>query len=102
VALQAEGESARREAGLRTFRAQSDSLRKRLDLARGRLPSGEIPGLYRQISELAQQAGLAVALFAPKPARTGTVTEIPITSDRRGTYHQLGASSPGSGAFPGS
>jgi type IV pilus assembly protein PilO len=93
VVLQAEVAKARvEEAGLRTFRAQADSLRKRLDLAKGRLPSErEIPGLYRQISELALQAGLAVALFAPKPGEDkDTVTEIPIAVSAEGTYHQLG------------
>lgn len=93
VVLQAEVAKARvEEAGLRTFRAQADTLRKRLDLAKGRLPSErEIPGLYRQISELALQAGLAVALFAPKPGEDkDTVTEIPIAVSAEGTYHQLG------------
>ena len=93
VVLQAEVAKARvEEAGLRTFRAQADSLRKRLDLAKGRLPSErEIPGLYRQISDLALQAGLAVALFAPKPGEDrDTVTEIPIAVSAEGTYHQLG------------
>ena len=62
-ALQAEVAKARvEEAGLRTFRAQAGALRKRLELAKGRLPSErEIPGLYRQVSDLALQAGLAVA-----------------------------------------
>ena len=92
-ALQAEVAKARvEEAGLRTFRAQADALRRRLELAKGRLPSErEIPGLYRQISDLALQAGLAVALFAPKPAEDkDTVTEIPIAVSAEGTYHQLG------------
>jgi type IV pilus assembly protein PilO len=92
-ALQAEVAKARvEEAGLRTFRAQADALRKRLELAKGRLPSErEIPGLYRQVSDLALQAGLAVALFAPKPPEDkGTVTVIPIAVSAEGTYHQLG------------
>jgi type IV pilus assembly protein PilO len=92
-ALQAEVAKARvEEAGLRTFRTQADALRRRLELAKGRLPSErEIPGLYRQLSDLALQAGLAVALFAPKPAEDKeTVTEIPIAVSAEGTYHQLG------------
>ncbi len=92
--LQAEVEKARaEEAGLRTFRAQAGALRKRLELAKGRLPSErEIPGLYRQVSDLALQSGLAVALFAPKPPEDkDTVTEIPITVSAEGTYHQLGS-----------
>ena len=93
-ALQAEVAKARvEEAGLRTFRAQADALRRRLELAKGRLPSErEIPGLYRQVSDLALQAGLAVALFAPKaPEDKDTVTEIPIAVSAEGTYHQLGS-----------
>jgi type IV pilus assembly protein PilO len=92
VVLQAEVAKARvEEAGLRTFRAQADALRKRLELAKGRLPSErEIPGLYRQVSDLALQAGLAVALFAPKaPEDKDTVTEIPIAVSAEGTYHLL-------------
>ena len=92
-ALQAEVAKARvEEAGLRTFRAQADALRRRLELAKGRLPSErEIPGLYRQVSDLALQAGLAVALFAPKPPEDkDTVTEIPIAVSAEGSYHQLG------------
>jgi type IV pilus assembly protein PilO len=91
--LQAEVAKARvEEAGLRTFTAQADALRKRLDLAKGRLPSErEIPGLYRQVSDLALQSGLAVALFAPKPPENkDTVTEIPIAVSAEGTFHQLG------------
>ena len=93
VVLQAEVAKARvEEAGLRVFRAQADALRRRLELAKSRLPSErEIPGLYRQISDLALQAGLAVALFAPKPGEDkDTVTEIPIAVSAEGTYHQLG------------
>ncbi len=92
-ALQAEVTKARvEEAGLRTFRAQADALRRRLEVAKGRLPSErEIPGLYRQVTDLALQAGLAVALFAPKPAEDkDNVAEIPISVTAEGTYHQLG------------
>ena len=93
-ALQAEVTKARvEEAGLRTFRAQADALRRRLEVAKGRLPSErEIPGLYRQVTDLALQAGLAVALFAPKPAEDkDNVAEIPISVTAEGTYHQLGS-----------
>src|SRR5262245_49688311 len=91
--LQAEVTKARmEEARLRSFRAQADALRRRLDQAKGRLPSErEIPALYRQITDLALQSGLAVALFAPKPAEDrDNVAEIPITLSAEGTYHQLG------------
>lgn len=91
--LQAELTKARtEEATLRQFRAQAEALRRRLEVAKGRLPSErEIPALYRQISDLAQQSGLAVALFAPKPAEDkDNVSEIPITVSAEGSYHQLG------------
>ena len=92
-ALQAEVLKARAdEANLRAFRLQAAALRKRLEIAKQRLPSQkEIPGLYRQISDLAFQSGLAVALFAPKPpADHDIVAEVPITITSEGTYHQFG------------
>lgn len=93
-ALQADVAKARvDEAGLRTFRAQADALKRRLETAKMRLPSErEIPGLYRQVTDLAHQSGLAVALFAPKPAEDReNVTEIPISLMAEGTFHQLGS-----------
>jgi len=92
--LQAEVAKARvEEAGLRTFRAQTEALKRRLEAAKMRLPSErEIPALYRQVSDLAHQSGLAVALFAPKPAEDReNVTEIPISVTAEGTFHQLGS-----------
>lgn len=92
-ALQAEVLKARAdEANLRAFRLQAEALRKRLEIAKQRLPSQkEIPGLYRQISDLAFQSGLAVALFAPKPPEDrDIVAEVPITITSEGAYHQFG------------
>lgn len=92
--IQAEVAKARlEEASLRQFRAQAEALRRRLEVAKGRLPSErEIPALYRQLSDLAVQSGLAVALFAPRPAEDkDNVSEIPITVNAEGTYHQLGS-----------
>jgi type IV pilus assembly protein PilO len=79
------------EAMLRRFRVQAEALRKRLESAQARLPSErEIPGLYRQLSDLALQSGLAVALFASKPAEDReSVSEIPIAMTAEGNYHQL-------------
>ena len=73
--LQAEVTKARAdEATLRAFRIQAAALRKRLEAAKERLPSErEIPRLYRQISDLAMQAGLDVALFQPQPAEDKAV-----------------------------
>ena len=80
------------EAGLRPFRIQAEALRKRLEAAKSRLPGEkEMPTLYRQITDLAQQAGLAVALFQPKaPEERDVVAEVPITLTSEGTYHQFG------------
>jgi len=48
------------EANLRPFRAQAEVLRRKLDTAKERLPSErEIPQVYRQVSDLATQSGLA-------------------------------------------
>jgi type IV pilus assembly protein PilO len=80
------------EANLRPFRREAEAMRKRLELAKARLPAErEIPALYRQLSDLAFQSGLAVTLFAPKaPEDRDMVAEIPITVTAEGTYHQLG------------
>ena len=81
------------EANLRPFRAMAEALRKRLDAAKERLPQErEIPGVYRQVSDLAIQSGLGVALFQPKPSEDRDVlTEVPIAVTAEGTYHQMGA-----------
>lgn len=81
------------EANLRPFRVQAELLRKKLDVAKERLPSErEIPQVYRQVSDLATQSGLAVSLFQPKPAEDRDVlSEVPISVTAESTYHQLGA-----------
>ena len=81
------------EANLRPFRAMAEALRKRLDEAKERLPQErEIPQVYRQVSDLAAQSGLGVALFQPKPPEDRDVlTEVPIAFTAEGTYHQVGA-----------
>jgi type IV pilus assembly protein PilO len=81
------------EANLRPFRLQAEALRRRLQLAKERLPSEkEMPRLYRQITELAFQSGLHVALFAPKaPEERDDVAEVPIAMTSEGSYHQLGS-----------
>ena len=81
------------EANLRPFRQQAQALRQRLAAAKERLPSEkEIPRLYRQITDLAFQSGLQVALFAPKqPEDRDDVAEVPVAMTCEGGYHQLGA-----------
>lgn len=80
------------EANLRPFRLQAEALRKRLQAAKERLPSEkEMPRLYRQITDMASQSGLQVALFAPKPPEDREdVAEVPIAMTSEGGYHQLG------------
>ena len=93
-ALRAEVIKARAdEANLREFRAQAASLRTRLEVARERLPvEKEMPRLYRQITELALQSGLAVSLFQPRPPEDrGGFAEVPILMTAEGNYHQFGA-----------
>ena len=93
-ALQTEVQKASAdEANLRPFRLQAEALRRRLQAARERLPSEkEMPRLYRQLTDLAFQSGLQVALFAPKPAQDrDDVAEVPIAMTCEGGYHQLGA-----------
>ncbi len=92
-ALKAEVVKARAdEANLRAFRIQAEALRKRLKIAQERLPTEkEMPGLYRQVSDLAIQSGLAVALFLPKPPEDRDVmSEVPITVTSEGSFHQFG------------
>jgi type IV pilus assembly protein PilO len=93
-ALRAEVIKARAdEANLREFRALAASLRQRLEVARERLPAEkEMPRLYRQITDLALQSGLAVSLFQPRPSEDrGGFAEVPILMTAEGSYHQFGA-----------
>ena len=79
-------------AGLATFRQEAAVLRRRLEVAKARLPEEkEVPGLYRQISSLALQSGLTISLFQPKePKPTDVYDEIPIILTAEASYHQLG------------
>ena len=53
-------------ANLSRFRAETAQLRARLQAAQERLPNEkEMPGLYRQLTNLAHQTGLTVVLFQP-------------------------------------
>lgn len=93
-ALRAEVMKARAdEANLRPFRLQAEALRKRLEAAKERLPTEkEIPRLYRQVADLAAQAGIGLALFQPKPSEERAVfAEVPITMTAESGFHQLGA-----------
>src|SRR4030095_15791579 len=80
------------EATLRPFRVQAAALRKRLEAAQERLPlEREVPRLYRQVSDLAIQSGLGLALFQPRaPEEKAILTELPIAIISESGYHQLG------------
>ena len=80
------------EANLRPFRVQAAALRKRLEAAQERLPlEREVPRLYRQVSDLAIQSGLGLALFQPRaPEEKAILTELPIAVVSESGYHQLG------------
>jgi type IV pilus assembly protein PilO len=80
------------EANLRPFRRQAEALQGRLQAAKEQLPSEkEMPKLYRQLTDLATQSGLQLAVFAPKPpVDREDVAEVPISVTAEGTYHQLG------------
>ena len=80
------------EARLRPFRLQVAELRKRLEAAKERLPSEkEIPTLYRQLSDLAFESGLGLAIFTPKaPEEREVVAEVPVQVTAEGCYHQIG------------
>jgi type IV pilus assembly protein PilO len=80
------------EANLRPFRVQAAALRKRLEAAQERLPlEREVPRLYRQVSDLAIQSGLGLALFQPRASEEKAVlTELPIALISESGFHQLG------------
>lgn len=80
-------------ASLARFKEEAKGLRAKLETAKGRLPSQkEIPGLYRQVSDLAFQSGLSVSLFQPKDLITKDIyEEVPITVNAEASYHQLGS-----------
>jgi type IV pilus assembly protein PilO len=80
-------------ASLARFKQEAQALRTKLEAAKERLPSEkEIPGLYRQVSDLAFQSGLSVSLFQPKdPATKDIYQEVPISINAEAAYHQLGS-----------
>ncbi|HLC40325.1 MAG TPA: type 4a pilus biogenesis protein PilO [Methylomirabilota bacterium] len=79
-------------ANLSRFRAEAAQLRARLASAQEKLPNEkEMPGLYRQLTNLAHQSGLTVVLFQPKEVKQEDVyAEVPITLSAETGYHQLG------------
>ncbi|MBI3031091.1 MAG: type 4a pilus biogenesis protein PilO [Candidatus Rokubacteria bacterium] len=93
MAKQTELDNSRQlAASLARFKQEAEALRARLETAKERLPSEkEIPGLYRQVSELAYQTGMAVSLFQPRsPATKDVYQEVPISITAEAGFHQLG------------
>jgi len=80
------------EANIRQVRIQAEALSKRLDAAKERLPTErELPRLYRQITDLAAQSEVQVALFqVKKPEDRSVYQEIPITFNAEAPYHKVG------------
>ena len=80
------------EANIRQVRIQAEALSKRLDAAKERLPTErELPRLYRQITDLAAQSQVQVALFqVKKPEDRSVYQEIPITFNAEAPYHKVG------------
>ena len=78
-------------ASLEMFKRQAADLEKQLSLLTLKLPTDkEMPPLYRTVSDLAFQAGLAVMLFQPRDAQVRDYySQIPITITAEGGYHEL-------------
>ena len=78
-------------ASLEVFKRQAADLEKQLALLTLKLPTErEMPPLYRTVSDLAFQAGLAVMLFQPRDAQVREYyAQIPITITAEGGYHEL-------------
>lgn len=78
-------------AALEVYRRQAKELEEQLAVLTLKLPTEkEMPPLYRTVSDLAFQAGLAVMLFQPREAQVREYyAQIPITVTAEGGYHDL-------------
>ncbi len=91
--LQSQYEEQRKAlAELPRFQKEIDELQKQLDTAIKLLPNTrEIPSLLSSISSLAEESGLRILLFLPKPEiPKDFYAEIPVDMKIFGKYHQLG------------
>ncbi|MBI4627573.1 MAG: type 4a pilus biogenesis protein PilO [Candidatus Rokubacteria bacterium] len=79
-------------ADLARFRREAAELEGQLAALKDRLPGErEMPTFYRTLSDAGIQAGLAISLFQPRVASVRDYySEIPISVNAEGTYHQLG------------
>jgi type IV pilus assembly protein PilO len=75
------------------FQREVQALEARLEVLKRILPpETEMPDLMRRLQYLAAQSNLAIKRFNPgAPQQKEFYTEIPITLDFEGTYHNLGA-----------
>jgi type IV pilus assembly protein PilO len=78
-------------ASLEAFKRQAVELEKQLVVLTLKLPTEkEMPPLYRTVSDMAFQAGLAVMLFQPREAQVRDYyAQIPITITAEGGYHDI-------------
>ena len=78
-------------AALEVYRRQAKELEEQLAVLTLKLPTEkEMPPLYRTVSDLAFQAGLAVMLFQPREAQVREYyAQIPITITAEAGYHDL-------------
>jgi type IV pilus assembly protein PilO len=99
-ALTVEHESVQRElaqarrdvADMERLRREIVQLEQTIAVIKDKLPTErEMPALFRTVSDAAFQSGLAVALFQPGPPKiVEYYTEVPITVNGEGGFHQLG------------
>jgi type IV pilus assembly protein PilO len=85
------GHEQRLARNLVKFRKEVKELEVKLKLALQELPDEkEIPDLLNNISNLARDAGLEVALFKPNPeVFREFYAEVPVTVSVEGTFHQV-------------
>ena len=83
-------------ANLEKLMSQTAKLKEELIQLEKALPAeGEISSLLKQVSELAQEAQLAVSTWKPstkkRKHKSGIVYEVPLSINLRGSYHRLGS-----------
>ena len=75
------------------FQREVQALEARLETLKRILPpEKEMPDLMRRVQYLAAQSSLGIRKFTPAPtAQREFYTEVPVSIDVEGTYHNLGA-----------
>jgi type IV pilus assembly protein PilO len=79
-------------ANIENFRQELRVMQDQFKEALKQLPnSSEIPALLSNISSLAQESGLEIALFKPAPELSkGFYADIPVSMQVKGNYHDIG------------